>query len=75
MTPTPSPLVNVSSPPIVPPPPAKRCTIVSRYGEQYCSVCGFPLGYGACDREVATPAPDGGESDLVRRVRLARGKR
>lgn len=73
MTPNPSPFVNVSEPPA--PATPKRARIVERYGERFCMVCGFPAAACGCDREVATPAPDGGESDLSKRVRQARGGR
>lgn len=58
------------------PAPPKRSRIVERYGETFCAECGFPAQHCGCDRpDAASAAPDGGESDLQRRVRQARSGR
>lgn len=70
-TPNPYPFVNVVSP------PAKPSTIVTRYGVDFCTICSLMVAYCRCGTTPAADeaAQDGAESNLVRRVREARGGR
>jgi hypothetical protein len=64
-------LSQISIPPPVVPPNAQT---VTRYGITYCVECGLAIAYCPGHTPASTPAKDGAESGLAKRIRDCQGR-
>lgn len=68
-------ITQPAAPAPVAPRVAPKANVVTRYGIDYCVICGYAIQYCPGHSAPNPPAKDSAESDLVKRIRDARGGR